>query len=76
MPYFVYRITQIGPLRRLDAFGTFAAYREAAAECRRLRAEQQLAADSVRMTFAQNALQAEQMLAEGGTARPNIADDY
>jgi hypothetical protein len=76
MPYFVYRIETVGPVRRLHAAGAFDAYAGASAECRRLRAIEGAAGLAVKMVFAQNALQAEELLSEIRPPGPLIGDDY
>jgi hypothetical protein len=76
MPFFVYRVTVLGPVRRLESLGAFAAYSSAAAECRRLRGGGEGAGARVRLIFAENELQAEELLSEARAAEPNIADDY
>lgn len=76
MPYFVYRIERLGPVRRLAGLGVFDDYKGAAIECRRLRAAEGAAGGQFKMIFAQNALQAEELLSETRAPEPNIGDDY
>ncbi len=76
MPYFVYRIRSLGPVQRLEKLGVFDAYLRAAAECRRLRSADGGPAGQVRMIFAENELQAEELLSETRAPEQNIADDY
>jgi len=73
MPYFVYRMQMRGPVRHLEKLGMYPSYSAAALECRRLRG---LDSTVVKMVFADNELQAEELLAEVKGAVPNIADDY
>jgi hypothetical protein len=76
MPYYVYRIVALGPVRRLEDIGEHAAYGEAAAQVKRLRAEGDPAAGTVRMIFAENRLKAEELLSETRPPEPLIGDDY
>jgi len=73
MPYFVYRTEMRGPVRCLEKLGIFSGYGAAATECRRLRG---LGGTAIKMVFAENELQAEELLSEVKGAVPNIADDY
>jgi hypothetical protein len=77
MPYYVYRIEPLGPVRRLEGLGHFNDYKSAADECRRLRAEEGTAGGRViRMIFAENVLQAEELLSEVRAPEPIVGDDY
>ena len=78
VPYYVYRIERVGAIPRLEAIGSHQSYAGAAAECKRLRAVDQAmpAGSSVRMIFAENPLQAEDLLSEHRTPGPSVGDDY
>jgi hypothetical protein len=76
MPYFVYRIEALGPVRRLEGLAVFDDYQAAAVECRRLRAAEVAAGQQVRMIFAENALRAEELLSETRPPEPMVGDDY
>ena len=76
MPYYVYRITE-RPLRRLDKIAERAVFREASAEAKRLRGT--AAADNdevIKVIFADNELQAEDLLSQVREPEPLIGDDY
>ena len=76
MPYYIYRIVTLGPVRRLEELGEQSAYREAADLVKRLRAESVGEPGTVRMIFAQNRLQAEELLSETRPPEPLVGDDY
>lgn len=77
MPYYLYRITQVGALKQLDKLGEFAVFKEASAEAKRLRRESDLPANvMVKMVLADNELQAEDLLQQVREAEPNVGDDY
>jgi hypothetical protein len=74
MPYFIYRITE-RPIRMLEKLEEQAAYRDAAARVKELRAEH--AGDAsyvVKMIFADNELHAEDLLNQVREPSPE-ADD-
>ena len=75
MPYYIYRIVTLGPVRRLEELGEQPAYREAAEQVKRLRAGSS-EAGTIRMIFAENRLQAEELLSETRPPEPLIGDDY
>ena len=76
MPYYIYRIVTLGPVRRLEELGEQPAYRAAAEQVKRLRAESSGESGTVRMIFAENRLQAEELLSETRPPEPLIGDDY
>ncbi len=75
MPYYLYRVTPVGPVRHLQALADFAAFKEASAEAKRLRL---LEPDPthIRMMFADNRLMAEETLSTVRAAEPMIGEDY
>lgn len=76
MPYYIYRIAEIGPIRTLESMSEHAAYREAAAQLKRARSECDPALGAIRMIFAENRLLAEDLLSEVRPPQPLIGDDY
>ncbi|MCP5265971.1 MAG: hypothetical protein H6934_07650 [Burkholderiaceae bacterium] len=73
MPYFIYRI---GPLRTLKCLGEAAGYREAKQGIREARdALPPDSPDTIRMIFAANALEAEDLLANPKPPPPEGEDD-
>lgn len=72
MPYFLYRVT---PQRQLTHLQDFDVYKQARAQARALRSQQQADdPDSIKMVFAANRAEAESMLRET-RERPPSEDD-
>lgn len=64
MPYYIYRIFSL-PVPRLDKAAAFASFKEASAKVKVLRAAPDLPpACRVKMIFAENELQAEDLLSQ------------
>jgi len=77
MPYFLYRITPVGPLKQLEKLNEFAAFKDASAEAKRLRKEADLPANvTVKVVFADNELHAEDLLQQVREPEPMVGDDY
>jgi hypothetical protein len=73
LPYYIYRVF---PFRRLEKVEEFAAFREASARAKVLRASPELPADcTVRVVFAENDFEAENLLSEVRAAKPGLVDD-
>ena len=75
MPYYIYRIDHF-PLRRLEKLEQHAAFRDASARAKQLRAA--LAASeqaAIKVIHAENELQAEDLLSQQRAAQPNPDDD-
>jgi hypothetical protein len=65
MPYYIYRVTSLGPIPRLEKISQFNAFREASLEVKRLRRETDLGAgEAIKSMFAENELQAEDLLSK------------
>jgi len=74
MPYYVYRILSF---KRLEKVGEFPGYKEASAELRTRRKETPANADiRYRMIFAENELQAEDLLLQERAPEGFVGDDY
>ena len=76
MPYYIYRITQTGPIRQLEKLTQFAAFKEASAEAKRLRKEADLTQCKIQVVFGENELQAEDALNTVREAEPLTGDDW
>jgi hypothetical protein len=77
MPYYLYRVSQLGPVKQLDKLTQFDAFKEASTEAKRLRQAPDLPAGAtIKVIFADNELMAEDMLSQVREAEPNIGDDY
>lgn len=77
MPYYLYRITQTGPVKQLEKLTQFAQFKEASAEAKRLRKELELPAGiAIKVIFAENELQAEDLLNQVREPEPLTGDDW
>jgi hypothetical protein len=79
MPYFIYNVhTTAGlAIKQLEKVGQFPTFKEASTEAKRLRADPELAAGcAVKVIFAENELQAEDLLSQVREPEPMIGDDY
>lgn len=77
MPYYIYRVTPVGPIRRLVKITQFDAFKEASSEAKRLRREGEFGAgELIKTIFAANELQAEALLNEPRGEEPMTGEDY
>lgn len=77
MPYYIYRVTPLGPVRQLARISQFEVFKEASNEAKRLRRETELApGESIKTIFAENELQAEELLNEPRGEEPMTGEDY
>ena len=77
MPYYIYRVTPVGPVRQLAKLSQFEVFKEASNEAKRLRRETELAAgEAIKTIFADNELQAEELLNEPRGEEPMTGEDY
>ena len=77
MPYFIYRITQRGPIRTLAKVGRFDAFKPASDEAKRLRRELELSpGEVIKTVFAENEMQAEDLLNEVREDVPRTGEDW
>jgi hypothetical protein len=75
MPYFIYR-TFAFPLRRLEPAGREDSFKAASARAKELRASPDLPEGcTVRIVFAQNELEAEDLLNQVRAAAPGVVGD-
>ena len=75
MPYFIYRSFSF-PVRRLEPLGREDSFKTASARTKALRASPDLPAGcTVRMVFAQNELEAEDLLNQVREATPGVVGD-
>ena len=75
MPYYIYRVASF-PMRRLEKLEQHAAFRDASARAKALRAEPASAdAGSIKMILADNELHAEDLLTQQRAPQPNPDDD-
>ena len=77
MPYYIYRVTQTGPIRQLTRITQFDVFKEASNEAKRLRRETDLAPGELNKTiFAENELRAEELLNEPRGEDPMTGEEY
>jgi hypothetical protein len=74
MPYYLYEIVE-QPIRVLTRISEHPGFKEASTEAKRLRAAG-THAGTVKVVFADNELQAEDLLSQVREAPPMIGDDY
>jgi len=77
VPYYIYRVTPVGPIQQLSKISQFEVFKEASNEAKRLRRETELAAgEKIKTIFAANELEAEELLSQ--PPREDFADgeDY
>jgi hypothetical protein len=75
MPYYIYRVTQLGPVKQLDKLAQFDVFKEASAEAKRLRNAEDMSRCTIRVVFGENELQAEEVLSVVREAQPVYGDD-
>ena len=75
MPYYIYKVFSF-PIRRLEKLEQHAAFRDASAPAKGLRAPLASAeAGSIKMILADNELHAEDLLSQQRAPQPNPDDD-
>ncbi len=75
MPYYIYKIHS--PLKNLEMLSTHASFKEASGAVKELRASSNPAEGAtLRMIFADNELQAEDLLSQVRPPEPMVGDDY
>lgn len=76
MPYYIYRITQIGPVKNLDKLEAHPLFKDASARAKVLRKEHDLTQCKIQVVFGENELQAEESLNTVRPAEPLTGDDW
>ena len=77
MPYYIYRVTQTGPIRHLNKIAEFDVFKEASNEAKRLRRETDLApGEAIKTMFAANELEAEDLLNQPPREDLTTGEDY
>lgn len=77
MPYYIYRVASVGPIRRLEQISAFEVFKEASTEAKRLRRDTELGpGEAIKTIFAENPLQAEELLSEPRGEDPMTGEDY
>jgi hypothetical protein len=75
MPYYIYRITQLGPVKQLEKLGDFGSFKEASARAKELRNDIDPARAKIQVVFGENELQAEDAINTVRQAEPMTAAD-
>lgn len=75
MPYYLYRVTQIGPIKQLEKLAQFEAFKEASTEAKRLRAAGDPAQSRIQVVFGENELQAEDVINTVREPQPIYGED-
>lgn len=77
MPYFIYRVTPLGTIRRLVKLAQFDVFKEASSAAKRLRRETDLApGEAIKTMFAANELEAEDLLNQPPREDLTTGEDY
>lgn len=76
MPYYIYRVTQLGPVKNLEKLTQFDVFKEASVEAKRLRKEADLGQCKIQVVFGENELQAEEALNTVRAPEPLTGDDW
>jgi vacuolar-type H+-ATPase subunit H len=70
-------VTPVGPIQQLAKISQYDVFKEASNEAKRLRRETELAAgEKIKTIFAENELQAEELLNEPRGEEPMTGEDY
>lgn len=76
MPYYIYKVFET-PIRRLEKIEQHEAFREASGRAKTLRRELAMNEQcAVKVIFADNELQAEDILSQVREPQPELGDDY
>ncbi len=75
MPYYLYRVSQIGSIRQLEKLAQFDKFKEASTAAKELRKNAGPQQDLFRVVFGENELQAEDTLNTVRDPQPVYGDD-
>lgn len=77
MPYYLYRVTETGPIKQLCKLTEFEVFKEASQEAKRLRKELDLPPNArIKIIHADNELLAEDLLNQVREPEPLTGDDW
>lgn len=76
MPYFIYRVTQIGPVKQLEKLTQFDKFKEASVTAKEMRKAEGLDRSTIKVVFGENELQAEEALNTVREPEPLTGDDW
>lgn len=75
MPYYIYRVSQLGPIKQLEKITAYPVFKDASAEAKRLRRETELGNSLIKIAFGENELQAEEALRTVREPEPLTGDE-
>lgn len=76
MPYYIYRITELGPVKNLEKLEEYKVFKDASARAKALRKDADLTQCKIQVVFGENMLQAEEALNTVRPAEPLTGDDW
>ncbi len=76
MPYYLYRVSQIGPIRQLEKLAEFEKFKPASAAAKEMRQKAAPTQDLFRVVFGENELQAEDTLNTPREVQPVFGDEW
>lgn len=76
MPYYIYRVTQLGPVKQLEKLVQFDDFKQASVRAKEIRKETNLMQAKIQVVFGENELQAEEALNTVLPAEPLTGDDW
>ncbi len=75
MPYYIYRVSQLGPIKQLEKITAYPGFKDASTEAKRLRRETELGNSLIKIAFGENELQAEEALRTVREPEPLTGDE-
>lgn len=76
MPYYIYRVTQLGPVKQLDKLIQFDKFKDASVKAKEMRKDEDLTRCKIQVVFGENELQAEEALNSVREPEPLTGDDW
>lgn len=76
MPYYIYRITQTGPVKQFEKLLEFAKFPQASAKAKEIRQQEGVGREVIRIVFGENELEAEIALNTVKPPEPLTGDDW
>jgi hypothetical protein len=76
MPYYIFRVTQIGPVKQLEKLTEFDKFKEASAAAKEMRQAEGLDRNAIKVIYGENVLQAEEAFNTVRQAEPLTGDDW
>lgn len=76
MPYYIYRVTQLGPVKQLEKLTQFDKFKDASVKAKEMRKDEDLTRCKIQVVFGENELQAEEALNTVREPEPLTGDDW